>query len=99
MNLLEKAYAAMPELKLGVGTNMKLEDVVQLAANWVGIIAGVLAFFFLVYSGILYLTAGGNAEATKKGQQGLLNAIIGLVIISIAWGVTTALVGQLSSGR
>jgi hypothetical protein len=63
---------------------------------WVGLVAGALAFAYLLYSGFLYLTAGGNAESAKKGQTGILNAILGLVIIGIAYTLTTALVGTLN---
>lgn len=48
-------------------------------------IAGVLAVFYLIYSGILYITAGGNAEQTKKARTGIINAIIGVVVIIAAF--------------
>ena len=44
-------------------------------------IAGALAVIYLIYSGVLYITAAGNPDQAKKGQQGVINAIIGIVII------------------
>jgi len=58
-------------------------------------IAGIVAFFYLVYSGFVYLTAGGNPDAAKKGQQGILNAVIGIVIIGIAYGLVTVIIDLL----
>jgi len=58
-------------------------------------VAGALAFLYLVYSGILYLTAAGNPDNAKKGAQGVLNAIIGIVIIVAAWAILNAINGTL----
>jgi len=66
--------------------------VIGVIVNWVLIIAGVVAFFYLVYSGFIYLTAGGNPDAAKKGQQGILNAIIGIVIITLSYVIVRAVV-------
>ena len=49
--------------------------------NLIVLIAGALAVIYLIYSGILYITAAGNPDQAKKGQQGVINAIIGIVII------------------
>lgn len=61
------------------------------------IFAGIVAFIYLLYSGFVYLTAGGNPETAKKGQQGLLNAILGLVIIFLAYGIVRFVVSFLST--
>ena len=50
-------------------------------------IAGILAFVYLVYSGILYVSAAGNPDQAKKGQQGLINAVIGIIIITLAFTI------------
>ena len=73
-----------------------LSELFTKASNIIALVAGALAFVYLVYSGIMYLTAGGNPDAAKKGQQGILNAIIGLVIIVAAWAIINAVVGSLS---
>ena len=44
-------------------------------------IASALAVIYLIYSGIIYITAAGNPDNAKKGQQGVINAVIGIVII------------------
>lgn len=62
-------------------------EVLDRVVDMAFILAGILAFIYLVYSGFMYLTAGGNPDATKKGQQGIVNAIIGLVIIFMAYGL------------
>ncbi len=53
-------------------------------------VAGALAVIYLIYSGILYITAAGNPDAAKKGQQGILNAVIGIVIIVLAYFIASS---------
>lgn len=79
------------------GAANSIQELIAQVMPWVSLAAGVIAFAYLIYSGFLYLSAGGNAESAKKGQQGILNAIIGLVIIALAYTITTALVGTLST--
>jgi hypothetical protein len=67
------------------------------ATNLIALIAGMIAFIYLVYSGILYLTAAGNPDSAKKGQQGIINAIIGIIIIVAAWAIIGAVSGTSNS--
>jgi len=76
-----------------VGSNSIFTKVTDVIA----IISGILAFIYLVYSGILYLTAAGNPDNSKKGLQGVINAAIGIVIIVTAWAIIGAVTGTLGS--
>lgn len=44
-------------------------------------LSGTFALAMFVFGGIQMITAAGNSESFKKGQQTLINALIGLVII------------------
>ena len=44
-------------------------------------LSGTFALAMFVFGGIQMITAAGNSENFKKGQQTLINALIGLVII------------------
>lgn len=59
----------------------------EIIAGWVLWIAGALALIYLIYGGIIYITAAGNEEKTKAGKSALLSAIIGLVIIALAYAI------------
>ena len=57
----------------------------------INVILGFLGVIFVVltiFAGFKYMTAAGNEEETKKALALLKNAIIGLVIILMAWGIT-----------
>lgn len=57
--------------------------------NWILILAGAIAVIYLVYGGILYITAAGDAEKATKGRTAVINAVIGVVIILLALVIVT----------
>ncbi|MEA2020227.1 MAG: pilin [Patescibacteria group bacterium] len=56
--------------------------------NAVMIIAGLLLFFYLIFGGFQYLTAGGNEDAIESATKTIRNAVIGLLIVVGAWFIT-----------
>lgn len=79
-------------------TPLSISNLVTLIITWVIYVAGVLAFLFLVYSGILYITAGGNSEQAKKAQAGLVNAVIGIIIVVLSYVILRAVVNLALGG-
>jgi hypothetical protein len=68
-------------------------SVVQLAAKVVTILlyfAGIVAVIFVIIGGYKYMTAGGNEESATKGRKTMTQAIIGLVIVILAYVIITA---------
>jgi len=102
MGLLEKAFAQRANdignlnIAFWGGTGDWRELVVRII-SWILILAAVIAFFYLIYAGFTYLTAGGNPDAAKKGQQGIINAVIGIIIIFLAFAIIRAVVGFTST--
>lgn len=90
--LIERVYAGTSQtfnfnifaLKNTQG-NVDIGTVIGAVSGLITIVAAVIAFAFFIYSGFLYLTANGNPDQAKKGQQGIVNAIIGLIIIALAY--------------
>ncbi len=68
-------------------TSRGWQDIATQVLNWMLALAGLLAVAYLIYSGILYITAAGNPDQAKKGQQGVINAVIGIVIIAATWAI------------
>lgn len=49
--------------------------------------AFILAIIYLVWSGIQYISSAGSPEKVKTARQGLINAVIGIIIITCTYGV------------
>lgn len=93
--IVDKAFSAVTGADLigaiqVVTTPFTITNLVTLLITWLIYFAGVLAFVFLVISGIIYITAGGDPEKVKRGQQGLVSAIIGIIIITLSFLILRA---------
>jgi len=83
--LIGKAQAYdWPTLKVLEG-NTGFKTIVDWILNGLLVIAGVIAVIYLIYGGLTYITAGGDAEKATKGRTVLINAIIGIIIIALAF--------------
>jgi len=102
MSLIERVYAWRNPITLNADTGgaNDLDTLIGTIVGWVSLIVGFLAFIYLVYAGILYITAAGDSEKAKKGQQGVIYAIIGIVVAVAAYtivGVIANKAGNLST--
>jgi len=93
-NLIERAYAVDSSTFAGIVQINESSDsfsgLIDQIISWILYIAFVLAFIYLVVAGITFITAGGNAEQAKKGQQGLIYAIIGIVVVTLSFVILKA---------
>lgn len=67
-----------------------LNDMVSVAviiAKWLLGIVGSLALLMFIYGGVIFLISAGNSEQVKKGQQIILGAIIGLIIVFTSYSI------------
>ena len=66
-------------------------DVYTISANIISIVlsvVGVIFFILIIYSGVMWMTAGGNKEKVEKAKQRIIQAIIGLIIVISAYSIT-----------
>lgn len=82
--LIGKAKAITFPTLTFVSSGTSFNRIASNIVNWVLILAGTIAVVYLVYGGILYITAGGDAEKATKGRTAVVNAVIGIVIILLA---------------
>lgn len=86
-NLIGRAQALdLPHIPI-IETGQNLtgsEGIISTVLTWVLVLAGAIAVIYLIYGGLLYITAGGDAEKATKGRTALINAIIGIIIIALA---------------
>lgn len=72
-----------------------LMDLVTRIVNIILIVVGIIAVVYLIYGGIQYVTAGGEAEKATKGRTTITNAIIGIVIIAASLAIYNYVVGNI----
>jgi hypothetical protein len=54
-------------------------------------IAGLAAVLFIVWGGIQYIISGANPDLAKKARTNITNALLGLVIILLAYTLVAVL--------
>lgn len=96
-----------PAQVVGFHAGYQVEDNIVSASPLMGIVAmfikfflsflGVIFFFLIIYSGWLWLTAGGNEEQITKAKGLIKQAVVGLAIIFAAYAIVV-LITQLAGG-
>ncbi|MFH1425910.1 MAG: pilin [Candidatus Kerfeldbacteria bacterium] len=79
----------------GYGTNTP-EDIVINLINWILGILAIIAVIMVLIGGFRWMTAGGNEEKVDSAKKLLIAAVIGLVIVMAAWGISIYAVGILA---
>lgn len=59
-------------------------DIFTTTISWMLGTAALLAVIALVYSGIMFITAGANADQAEKARKNVTWAVIGIVIVILA---------------
>lgn len=59
--------------------------IMKIFSDYVLVVAVFLVLAFGIYGGILYITAYGNEEKATKGKNTILWAIIGALVVGIAF--------------
>ncbi len=75
-----------------------IEDTIPRIFNIIVTVAGVAFVVLFLLGGIQYLGGAGNDEVTKKARQLMLDAVIGLAIVVVAWAVGTYVLSLLGLG-
>lgn len=81
----------------GVGvdpTTRSLGDVISNALLIVFIAAGLAVLIYLIIGAFKWITSGGDKEAIGKARGTIVNALIGLAILALAFFITV-LFGQI----
>jgi hypothetical protein len=65
--------------------NNPVISTIQTASSIMAFLAGVLAVIMIIVSGFTFVTSGGSSEATASARKRIVNSIIGIVIVGLAW--------------
>ena len=78
-------------------SNNPAVKIIKTAVNIIAVLAGVAAVIVVIISGFQFVTAGGASPGQRSGdpnrvksaRASLTGAVIGLVIIALAWTIVT----------
>lgn len=79
---LEGIRVAFPE---GARENVDVAAVARKVINWALYLAAIIAVIFIIIGGFMYITSAGDQTKATKGRQTLVNALIGLTLVVLAY--------------
>ncbi len=82
-----------------IGGTTGIKDYIYSFINIFLWVIGLLAVIYLIYGGVLYITAGGDAEKASKGRTAITNAIIGIVIVVLALVIYNTVINTAETGN
>ncbi|MBI2985015.1 MAG: hypothetical protein HYY50_05335 [Candidatus Kerfeldbacteria bacterium] len=65
-------------------------DLREVVINVIRFVLGfmtLVAVVFIIYGGFVWLTAGGNEDRIEKAKKIISAAVIGLIVILLAWAI------------
>jgi len=84
-----KKTAETAEIVASGATPPDIADIVGFVVGALLSLIGVVFMIFIIYGGIMWMTAEGNSERVKKAGEILKNSAIGLIIVLAAYAVVS----------
>jgi len=81
--MIKKVFAGEIEINPQAGglPVIRLDDLITFAVKGLFVIAGLLAFLYLILGGIKWITSGGNKDDVEKARNQIQAALIGLIVV------------------
>ena len=80
----------------GLGDADLQETVIQIV-QWVLGLLGLIAVIMILYGGFVWITAGGNEDKVGQAKKIISAAVVGLIIVLLAWAIVTFVVNTTSN--
>ena len=86
------AQPGEPPTDSNVGDLDAIYALFKTALDWFFAFAIILAVIILIFSGIQWMTSGGNDESRKKALSRIMYTMAGVAIVFLAWIIVTQVI-------
>ena len=73
-----------------------LDKTVANVVNLISIIIGIIAVIMILVNGARFITSGGDANKVNSARNGILYALIGLIVVAVAQFIVRVAIGLAS---
>ena len=70
-------------------SGFEIKDAVNAALYMIGVVAVIM----VIYAGILYITAAGDAGKLAKAKTAIVWAVVGLVVVILSYAIVNFVIG------
>lgn len=96
-NVTESLRKGLDSAAAGYGTQRpELPAIVAGLINVALTLLGSLLLIYLIYGGFLWMTAQGDEKKVDKARSLIKNAIVGVVIVTAAYAISSYVITELS---
>jgi hypothetical protein len=91
-DLLKEVGGTLPDQYTSQSQNpyLLVGRIIRIALSFLG----VGAVSFMVYAGFMWMTAAGNDDKVTQAKKTMINAVIGLILITMSYSLTWYLVSS-----
>ncbi len=82
--LVSLPILAFADVNLPVGTELtltKIQQLIETVANWLIIVGIVIAVIYIIWGGVSYMAARGDAAKATKAKDHIVNGVIGAAVV------------------
>jgi hypothetical protein len=72
----------------GYSPNVTFVDIIALIINALLGLVGIMFLIMIIYGGFTWMTAGGSSDKVGKAKKLIINAVIGLIIVTAAYSIS-----------
>ncbi|MDD3711609.1 MAG: hypothetical protein PHP37_03360 [Patescibacteria group bacterium] len=82
----------------GFSETAQAEGIISVIVRMLLSFLAIIFVVLMIFSGYQWMTAGGNDEQVKKAQSRIKNAVIGLIVVILAYVITAFVFKNLPKG-
>jgi hypothetical protein len=86
--LLPRLYVNRPA---GASGSLKPGEIITRFLPYIFVVAGLILLLYLVFGGLSLLTSGGDPKAVQVAKGRITTALIGFIIVFVAYWIVQAL--------
>jgi hypothetical protein len=72
----------------------KIESAISFIVNLLTIIVGIVAVIIIIVNGLKFITSNGDSNSISSARQGIIYALVGLVIAALAQVIVRFVLSQ-----
>ena len=81
------AFAETLKITKPSGALDNISQILSAGISLILIVAGLVAFVYLLLGGIKWITSGGDKGQVEAARNQIIQALIGLIVVFAAWGI------------
>lgn len=89
---------AAKKLGYNTGEAFSPENSIAKGITYILSFLGVIFLALAIYAGILWMTSQGNEKTVEKAKDILINSVIGLIIVALAYAISYFVVSTFVTG-